>query len=83
MYLANVKAAAERASVPVCLHLDHGDSFDLAMRNTPYFDKGRQEQTPEAIRAFLGNAMLCCERFAELAEKKRCRNRDVTAAANT
>ncbi len=32
MYLSNVKAAAERASVPVCLHLDHGDSFDLAMR---------------------------------------------------
>ena len=32
MYLANVKAAAERASVAVCLHLDHGDSFDLAMR---------------------------------------------------
>lgn len=32
MYLANVKSAAERASVPVCLHLDHGDSFDLAMR---------------------------------------------------
>lgn len=32
LYLANVKAAAERASVPVCLHLDHGDSFDLAMR---------------------------------------------------
>ena len=32
MYLANVKAAAEKASVPVCLHLDHGDSFDLAMR---------------------------------------------------
>ena len=32
MYLANVTAAAERASVPVCLHLDHGDSFDLAMR---------------------------------------------------
>lgn len=32
MYLANVKAAAERASVPVCLHQDHGDSFDLAMR---------------------------------------------------
>ena len=28
MYLANVKAAAERASVPVCLHLDHGDTFE-------------------------------------------------------
>ena len=32
MYLSNVKTAAERASVPVCLHLDHGDSFELAMR---------------------------------------------------
>ncbi len=32
MYLANVKAAAEKASVPVCLHLDHGDSFELAMQ---------------------------------------------------
>ena len=32
MYLANVNAAAEKASVPVCLHLDHGDSFELAMR---------------------------------------------------
>ena len=32
LYLANVKTAAERASVPVCMHLDHGDSFDLAMR---------------------------------------------------
>lgn len=32
MYLANVKTAAERAGVPVCMHLDHGDSFDLAMR---------------------------------------------------
>ncbi len=32
MYLANVKTAAEKADVPVCMHLDHGDSFDLAMR---------------------------------------------------
>jgi tagatose 1,6-diphosphate aldolase GatY/KbaY len=32
MYLANVKTAAERASVPVCMHLDHGDSFGLAMQ---------------------------------------------------
>ncbi len=32
MYLANVKAAAEKASVPVCLLLDHGDSFELAMQ---------------------------------------------------
>lgn len=32
MYLANVKTAAKRAKVPVCMHLDHGDSFDLAMQ---------------------------------------------------
>jgi tagatose 1,6-diphosphate aldolase GatY/KbaY len=32
MYLANVRAAAERASVPVAMHLDHGSSFDLAMK---------------------------------------------------
>lgn len=32
LYLANVKTAAERANVPVCMHLDHGDSFELAMR---------------------------------------------------
>lgn len=32
MYLANVKTAAERATVPVCMHLDHGDSFELAMQ---------------------------------------------------
>lgn len=30
-YLANVNAAAERASVPVVMHLDHGNSFELAM----------------------------------------------------
>lgn len=31
-YYANVKAAAEKASVPVVIHLDHGNSFDLAMQ---------------------------------------------------
>lgn len=31
-FLANVKAAAERASVPVAMHLDHGSSFKLAMQ---------------------------------------------------
>ena len=29
---AMVSAEAKRASVPVCLHLDHGDSFDLAVQ---------------------------------------------------
>ncbi len=30
-FLANVKTAADRASVPVVMHLDHGNSFELAM----------------------------------------------------
>ncbi len=32
LYLANVKAAAETAKVPVVMHLDHGNSFSLAMK---------------------------------------------------
>ena len=31
-YLANVKTAAERVSVPIVMHLDHGSSFELAMQ---------------------------------------------------
>lgn len=31
-FYANAKVAAERASVPVAIHLDHGNSFDLAMK---------------------------------------------------
>ncbi len=31
LYLANVRAVAEKASVPVAMHLDHGNSFELAM----------------------------------------------------
>lgn len=31
-YLANVKVSAEKASVPVAMHLDHGSSFELAMQ---------------------------------------------------
>ena len=32
LYYANVAAAAKAARVPVVMHLDHGSSFDLAMR---------------------------------------------------
>ncbi|MCR5301152.1 MAG: class II fructose-1,6-bisphosphate aldolase [Lachnospiraceae bacterium] len=32
MYHANVAAAANKARVPIALHLDHGNSFDLAMQ---------------------------------------------------
>ncbi|MDO4622798.1 MAG: class II fructose-bisphosphate aldolase [Eubacteriales bacterium] len=31
MYASMVKAEAEKASVPVCVHLDHGSSFELAV----------------------------------------------------
>jgi tagatose 1,6-diphosphate aldolase GatY/KbaY len=31
-YFANAKVAAEAASVPVAIHLDHGSSFELAMQ---------------------------------------------------
>ena len=31
-FLAMVKTAAERASVPIAMHLDHGSSFELAMQ---------------------------------------------------
>ncbi len=31
-FFANVKTAAEKAAVPVVMHLDHGNSFDLAMK---------------------------------------------------
>ena len=31
VYFANARAVAERASIPVALHLDHGNSFGLAM----------------------------------------------------
>lgn len=32
LYYANVKTAAQNASIPVALHLDHGSSFELAMQ---------------------------------------------------
>lgn len=31
-FYANIKVAAEKANVPVAIHLDHGNSFELAMK---------------------------------------------------
>ena len=31
-FLANAKVAAEKANVPIAMHLDHGNSFELAMQ---------------------------------------------------
>lgn len=36
MYLGMIKEMAQRASVPVALHLDHGNSFNLAMKVLRY-----------------------------------------------
>lgn len=32
VYLANIKAIAERSSIPVACHLDHGNTFEVAIR---------------------------------------------------
>lgn len=32
LYLANVKALADKVTIPVAMHLDHGSSFELAMQ---------------------------------------------------
>lgn len=32
MFFANARAEAEKASVPIAMHLDHGSSFELAMK---------------------------------------------------
>lgn len=49
-------------------------SFEIAMRNTPFFDSGAEEQKPESIRAFLENAMNCCVRFAGQMRMKADKN---------
>ena len=43
-YLAMVRTAAERASVPVAIHLDHGSSFELAMQALRGLPQGVQNQ---------------------------------------
>lgn len=32
LYAANVRTLAERATVPIAIHLDHGESFDMAVQ---------------------------------------------------
>lgn len=67
MYAAMVRAAAETASVPVALHLDHGDSIELveAARSAGYtsimFD-GSQHPLDENIES-TRRAVLCCGKY--------------------
>ncbi len=50
-------------------------SFEMSMRNTPFFDVARSEerqpQTDDAIRTFLADARQRCERFAKMVNAER------------
>lgn len=61
---ANVKAAANKASVPVAIHLDHGDSFNLAMQAisvgyTSIMIDGSHEKYEENIRLTKSVVEVC------------------------
>ncbi len=65
MYCANVRAAAEAASVPIALHLDHGSSFELAMQAlrtgyTSIMIDGSQKSFEENI-ALTGRVVDACK----------------------
>ncbi len=46
-------------------------SFEMSMRNTPFFDTEAKEQTPEAVREFLNDAYSRCSKFVRMVEEKR------------
>ena len=67
VYAANVRAAAEKAPVPVCVHLDHGSSYELAVGAleagyTSVMIDGSHE-------SFEDNIAVTCRVVAEAAKK--------------
>lgn len=63
-YYATAKVAAEKASVPVAVHLDHGSSFELAMKAlrvgyTSIMIDGSHESLEENIRLSKAVADAC------------------------
>lgn len=63
-FYANAKVAAEKASVPVVMHLDHGNSFELAMKAyrtgyTSIMIDGSHETFEENIRVSKAVADAC------------------------
>ena len=63
-YYSNAKVAAEKATVPVAMHLDHGNSFPLAMMAlragyTSIMIDGSHEQLEENIRISKAVADAC------------------------
>ena len=64
LYFANAKAEAEKASVPVCIHLDHGKDFDISMKclragYTSIMIDGSHEEFEENIRMTKEVADVC------------------------
>ena len=64
LYFANAKAEAEKASVPVCIHLDHGKDFDISMKclragYTSIMIDGSHEEYEENIRMTKEVADVC------------------------
>lgn len=64
LYFANAKAAAESASVPVCIHLDHGKYFDISMKclragYTSIMIDGSHEEFEDNIRVTKEVADVC------------------------
>lgn len=63
-YYNNAKAAAQKAAVPIAMHLDHGNSFSLAMQAlragyTSIMIDGSHEQLEENIRISKAVADAC------------------------
>ena len=64
LYFGNVKAVAEAAQVPVCIHLDHGKDFDISMKclragYTSIMIDGSHEEFEDNIRMTKEVADVC------------------------
>ena len=66
-YAAIVAAEAKKATVPVCLHLDHGNSYELAMAA---IEAGYSSVMIDGSHESLENNIAITKRVVEDAEKK-------------
>ena len=67
VYAATVRAAAEKAPVPVCMHLDHGNSYELAMAA---LDAGYTSVMIDGSHeSFEDNIAVTCRVVAEAAKR--------------
>ena len=66
-YAAIVAAEAKKATVPVCLHLDHGNSYELAMAA---IDAGYSSVMIDGSHESLENNIAITKKVVEDAEKK-------------